>query len=152
MKDTTVKWNTTGLDEHREGLLQCPGSWPLGHSKVVAHVVISMDRIWNLPYNSHRSIVHCTSHIPTVSHLVFNRFCSLMSSVSSSSSALLHSVFIPCTQYIYTFTGYNYTLGHEHCATYSTFDFHAANLIRHIRSSYGLKSPCEGIIFYVSCY
>ena len=75
-----------------------------------------------------------------------------MSSVSSSSSALLHSVFIPCTQYIYTFTGYNYILGHEHCATYSTFDFHAANLIRHIRSRYGLKSPCEGIIFYVSCY
>ena len=78
--------------------------------------------------------------------------CPVMSSVSSSSSALLHSVFIPCTQYIYTFTGYNYTLGHEHCATYSIFDFHAANLIRHIRSSYGLKSPCEGIIFYISCY
>ena len=74
------------------------------------------------------------------------------STVSSSSSALLYSVFIPCTQYIYTFTGYNYTLGHEHCATYSTFDFHAANLIRHIRSSYGLKSPCEGNILYVSCY
>ena len=109
-------------------------------------------KVWNLPYNSHRSIVHCTSHIPTVSHLVFNRFCSLMSSVSSSSSALLHSVFIPCTQYIYTFTGYNYTLGHEHCATYSTYDFHAASLIKHIRSSYGLKSPCEGVIFYVSCY
>ena len=47
-------------------------------------------KVWNLPYNSHRSIVHCTSHIPTVSHLVFNRFCSLMSSVSS---ALLHSVY-----------------------------------------------------------
>ena len=109
-------------------------------------------KVWNLPYNSHRSIVHCTSHIPTVSHLVFNRFCSLMSSVSSSSSALLHSVFILCTQYIYTFTGYNYTLGHEHCATYSTYDFHAASVIRHIRSSYGLKSPCEGIIIYVSCY
>ena len=62
-----------------------------------------------------------------------------MSSVSSSSSALLHSVFIPCTQYIYTFTGYNYTLGHEHCATYSTFDFHAANLIRHIRSTVGVN-------------
>ena len=30
-------------------------------------------KVWNLPYNSHRSIVHCTSHIPTVSHLVFNR-------------------------------------------------------------------------------
>ena len=99
------------------------------------------------------SSIQLTSHIPTVSHLVFNRFCSLMSSVSSSSSALLHSVFIPCTQYIiYTFTGYNYTLGHEHCATYSTYDFHAASLIRHIRSSYGLKSPCEGVIFYVSCY
>ena len=27
-KDTTVKWNTTGLEEYREGLLQCPGSWP----------------------------------------------------------------------------------------------------------------------------
>ena len=61
-----------------------------------------------------------------------------MSSVSSSSSALLHSVFIPCTQYIY---GYNYTFGHAHYATYSTYDFHAASLIRHIGSSYGLKSP-----------
>ena len=40
VKDTTVEWNTTGLDEHREGLLQCPG-------KVVAHVVISMDRMYN---------------------------------------------------------------------------------------------------------
>ena len=34
----------------------------------------------------------------------------------------------------------------------STYDFHAASFIRHIRSSCGLKSPCEGIIFYVSCY
>ena len=53
-------------------------------------------KVWNLPYNSHRSIVHCTSHIPTVSHLVFNRFCSLMSFVSCSSSFCfysLHSVY-----------------------------------------------------------
>ena len=37
VKDTTVKWNTTGLEE---GLLQCLGSWP--GCWVTAHVVISM--------------------------------------------------------------------------------------------------------------
>ena len=41
VKNTTIKWNTTGLDEyHTLGP-------HLGHCKVVAHAVISMDRMYN---------------------------------------------------------------------------------------------------------
>ena len=54
-------------------------------------------KVWNLPYNSHRSIVHCTSHIPTVSHLVFlfiNVICILFFLCSSSFCFYsLHSVY-----------------------------------------------------------
>ena len=56
-------------------------------------------KVWNLPYNSHRSIVHCTSHIPTVSHLVFvlfiNVICILFFLCSSSFCFYsLHSVYL----------------------------------------------------------
>ena len=48
-------------------------------------------RIWNLPQRSHTSIVHCTAEVPTVSHMVYNRFCSLLVSMFSSPSMFLKS-------------------------------------------------------------
>ena len=49
-------------------------------------------KLWNLPCDSHSGIVHCIAQIPAISNLLYDRFCSLFSSVLSSSSSLLRSI------------------------------------------------------------
>ena len=102
-------------------------------------------KIWNLPYNSHTGIVHCTAKIHSVSNMLYDRFCSLHSFALSSSSSLIQSIFVSSTQHIYSFTGYNY---YRH---YYFEEFHAAFIIRCLRSTYGIHLPCENIVQFVSC-
>ena len=61
-------------------------------------------KIWNLPYNSHTGIVHCTAKIHYVSNTLYDRFCSLHSFALSSSSSLIKSIFVSSTRHIYSFT------------------------------------------------
>ena len=61
-------------------------------------------------------------------------------------------VFLPFTQFIYSFTGYNHVFGHNHLTKYCLNDIHTAAFIRKLRFLYGLKSPCEGVIYSLSCY
>ena len=129
--------------------------WSLG-SPSIKIIEISLNKIlrkvWNLPRISHTRIVHCIASIPSISHLVYSRFCSLFSSASSSSSQLLLSAFANCAQLVYSPTGYNFTYGHSYCQEqYSFSDLHFANIIRDIRQFYGPKSPCEQIIHCLSC-
>ena len=108
-------------------------------------------KIWNLPYNSHTGIVHCTAKIHSVSNMLYDRFCSLHSFALSSSSSLIQSIFVSSTQHIYSFTGYNYIHGYTHYRHYYFEEFHAAFIIRCLRSTYGIHSPCENIVQFVSC-
>ena len=59
--------------------------------EVALHRILG--RIWNLLQRSHTSIVHCTAEVPTVSHIVYNGFCSLLLSVLSSPSMFLKSIY-----------------------------------------------------------
>ena len=72
-------------------------------------------KVWNLPRDSHSGIVHCIAQIPAISNLLYDRFCSLFSSVLS-------------------FTGYNYTHGYTHYRHYIFDELHAAFIIRNLRS------------------
>ena len=67
---------------------------------------IILRKVWNLPRLSHTRIVHCIASIPSISHFVYSRFCSLFSSASSSSFQILLSAFANCAQLVYSPTGY----------------------------------------------
>ena len=61
-------------------------------------------KLWNLSCDSHSGIVHCIAQIPAISNLFYDRFCSLFSSVLSSSSSLLRSIFVLSSQfYLYIY-------------------------------------------------
>ena len=83
-------------------------------------------KIWNLPYNSHTGIVHCTAKIHSVSNMLYDCFCSLHSFALSSSSSLIQSIFVSSTQHIHGYTHYRH---------YYFEEFHAAFIIRCLRST-----------------
>ena len=89
-------------------------------------------RICNLPQRSHTSIVHCTAKVPTISHMVY---CSLLLSVFSSPSMFLKSL----TQFIWSFTGYNYVFGHNRLTKYCFNYMHTTGFIQSLRFVYGLS-------------
>ena len=102
-------------------------------------------KVWNLPYNSHTSIVHCVARTSSISNIVYNRFLSMYSRALSNCSSLVRLIFIHASQLVYTFSGYNHIYGHTHLRYYSDIDVNTASIIRHFRSLYGLYSPCEVI-------
>ena len=66
-------------------------------------------------------------------------------------STLCYTRSVSSTQHIYSFTGYNYIHGYTHYRHYYFEEFHAAFIIRCLRSTYGIHSPCENIVQFVSC-
>ena len=66
--------------------------------------------------------------VPTVSHMVYNRSCSLLGFVFSSPSMFLKSVF-SVIYTVYSFTGYNLVFGHNHLTKYCLNDIHTAAFI-----------------------
>ena len=61
--------------------------------------------------------------------MAYNLFCSLLVSVFSSPSMFLKSVFLPFTQFNYSFTGYNHVFGHIRLTKYCLNDMHTAGFI-----------------------
>ena len=95
-------------------------------------------KVWNLPYNSHTSIVHCVARTSSISNIVYNRFLSMYSRALSNCSSLVRLIFTHASQLVYTFSGYNHVYGHTHLRYYSDIDVNTASIIRHFRSFYGL--------------
>ena len=58
-------------------------------------------KLWNLPRNSHTSIVHSAAKCHSVSNLAFKRFCSLYASALSSSSDLVRIVYLDSFNHIH---------------------------------------------------
>ena len=59
-------------------------------------------------------VTHCIARIPTVSNIIFDRFCSFFSRAISSPNIFLRSIFIDSSNFVYSFTGYNFLFGHIH--------------------------------------
>ena len=68
-------------------------------------------KVWNLSNMSHTGIVHSIAQIPTISNILYDRFCSFFSHATSSFSILVRSVFFFSSNYVYNFTGYNIVHG-----------------------------------------
>ena len=124
--------------------------WSLSSTSIEVSLNKLLRKIWNLPYNSHTGSAHCVAQLPTVSNILYKRSLSLFSRAMSSSH-LVQSIFVRAMKMIYTSTGYNFTHGHEHMIFYSYTEQYAATGIRQFRHLFGLSSPCEDIIFSLSC-
>ena len=83
-------------------------------------------KVWNLPCNSHTAIVHCVAQTHTVCNLLHKSFCSFLSLALSSTSLLIKSVFTNSSNFVYSFTGYNFTYGYHHIKFYDDRDHSVA--------------------------
>ena len=107
-------------------------------------------KVWRLPHQSHTSIVHCVSQVPSINNILLKQYLSHLSSALSSPSPLVKSVYYysAFSMFAFSFTGYNNLYGLK---TYTDEDFLYASIIRDIRWSYGLCSPFESYIKHLSC-
>ena len=105
-------------------------------------------KIWNLPYNSHTGILCIVLRrfilFQICYMIVFALYIPLLSPhlplLYSQSLSLQHSIFIHLLViYIHGYTHYYFE------------EFHAAFIIKCLRSTYGIHSPCENIVQFVSC-
>ena len=77
-------------------------------------------KVWKLPTLSHTGVFHCVAHVSTISNILFQRFHSLLSKASSSSSTLMRTIFSDSTFHPFSFAGYNFCCGHHHLREYTT--------------------------------
>ena len=105
-------------------------------------------KTWNLSYRSHTGVTHCIARIPTVS---FPPFLFLLLSCFFSPNIFLRSIFIDSSNFVYSFTGYNFLFGHIHYRHFSDSDHYTARFVRQIRSIYGSYSHCEDLISFLCC-
>ena len=91
--------------------------WSLNSSSInVIEIALNkiIRKIWHLHLRSHTGIVHCVSHIPTVSNMLYHRFTGFLSTALISLSTLVRSIFNESMYFTYSFTGYNFRYGYLH--------------------------------------
>ena len=110
---------------------------------------IILRKVWNLPPYSHTAIVHCVAGIPTISDIVYHRFCKFLSRGLSSSSELVSRIFHESSLLAYTFTGYSKLYGNIHKKNYIPIDCDIATFIRSLRTYFGIF-PALRTIFTLS--
>ena len=103
-------------------------------------------KIWRLPPRSHSAIAHCVAQVDTISNLVFLRFQSFLSKATSSSSRLISTIFTESTKRVNCSTGYNFQYGHSHTRTFCDDDLWRADMIRCIRTTFGVPSQYENLV------
>ena len=82
-----------------------------GHSPSLSSMEVALNKIF-WPY-SHTAIAHCVAGIPTISDIVYHRFCKFLSRGLSSSSELVSKIFHESSLLAYTSTGYNMLYGKQ---------------------------------------
>ena len=123
-------------------------------SKAIASIEVAFNKvlrwIWNLPFNSHTRIVHCTARLFSIFNLISARSSSLLFSALSCSSFSVAFIFRICSDLAYTTTGFNRLLGNKFKKTYYPEDRYCADIIRNIHLSEVNNSDLEHIVNVVS--
>ena len=78
--------------------------------------------------------------------MVFLRFQSFLSKATSSSSRLISTIFTESTKRVNCSTGYNFQYGHSHTRTFCNDDLWRADMIRYIRTTFGVPSQYENLV------
>ena len=121
--------------------------WNLSSTNIkVIEVALNkiLRKVWTLPPYSHTAIDHCVAGIPTISDIVYHRFCKFLSRGLSSSSELVSKIFHESSLLAYTSTGYNMLYGNNHKKHYTPSDCDIATFI----SSYLGFSSCFDVFIH----
>ena len=87
-----------------------------------------LHRIWNLPYNSHTRIIHCTARL-YYSTYKYSCSCSLLQCALSCSSFPVSLVFHSSSHLAYTFCGSNRMFFSNHVKLYYRENYMCADII-----------------------
>ena len=123
-------------------------------SKAITSIEVAFNkvlrRIWNLPFNSHTRIVHCTARLFSIFNLISAGPSSLLFSALSCSSFPVAFIFHICSDLAYTTTGFNRLFGNNFKKFYYPEDHYCADIIRNIRLNEVNNSDLEHIVNVVS--
>ena len=112
-----------------------------------------MRKVWNLPSQSHVSIVLSVSGVSPLYRIIYNRFMKFYKSGLESKSTFVSQIFNESSSFVYTFIGYNLRLGHTYIKNEKIPDrfMQISRLIRSIRCVFGVVSPFEDLLVNLSC-
>ena len=123
-------------------------------SKAITGIEVAFNKvlrwIWNLPFNSHTKIVHCTARLFSIFNLISARSSSLLFSALSSSSFPVAFIFCTCSDLAYTTTGFNCLFGNKFKKNYYPEDCYCADIIKNICMTEVNNSDLEHIVNVVS--
>ena len=123
-------------------------------SKAITGIEVAFNkvlrRIWNLPFNSHTRIVHCTAHLFSIFNLISACSSSLLFSALSCSSFPIAFIFCTCSDLAYTTTGFNCLFGNKFKKNYYPEDCYCADIIKNICMTEVNNSVLEHIVNVVS--
>ena len=123
-------------------------------SKAITGIEVAFNkvlrRIWNLPFNSHTRIVHCTARLFSIFNLISACSSSLLFSALSSSSFPVAFIFRTCSDLAYTTTGFNCLFGYKFKKNYYPEDCYCADIIKNICMTEVNNSDLEHIVNVVS--
>ena len=123
-------------------------------SKAITGIEVAFNKvlrwIWNLPFNSHTRIVHCTARLFSIFNLISARSSSLLFSALSSSSFPVVFIFRTCSDLAYTTTGYNCFFGNKFKKNYYPEDCYCADIIKNICMTEVNNSDLEHIVNVLS--
>ena len=118
-------------------------------SKAITGIEVAFNkvlrRIWNLPFNSHTIIVHCTAHLFSIFNLISARSSSLLFSALSCSSFPIAFIFCTCSDLAYTTTVFNCLFGNKF-KNYYPEDCYCADIIKNICMTEVNNSVLEHIV------
>ena len=122
-------------------------------SKAITGIEVAFNkvlrRIWNLPFNSHTRIVHCTARLFNIFNLISARPSLLFSALSCSSFPVAF-IFRTCSDLAYTTTGFNCLFGNKFKKNYYPEDCYCADIIKKICVTEVNNSDLEHIVNVVS--
>ena len=123
-------------------------------SKAITGIEVAFNkvlrRIWNLPFNSHTRIVHCTARLFSIFNLTSARSSSLLFSALSSLSFPVAFIFRTCSDLAYTTTGFICLFGNKFKKNYYPEDCYCADIIKNICMTEVNNSDLELIVNVVS--
>ena len=112
-----------------------------------------MRKVWNLPSQSHVSIVFSVSGVSSLYRIIYNRFKKFYKSGLESKSNFVSQIFNESSSFAYTFIGYNLRFGHTHLKNENISDrfMQISRIVRSIRRVFGVISPFEDLLVNLSC-
>ena len=104
-----------------------------------------MRKVWNLPSQSHVSIVLSVSGVSPLYRIIYNRFMKFYKSGLESKSTFVSKIFKESSSFVYTFIGYNLRLGLTYIKNENISDrfMQISRLIRSIRLCLVLYPPLK---------